>query len=73
MASLLEALGKEREGMEGVRGVLLAVGLLKYRAPVGGEVDDLCGAVGAREIVGEAKAAFGELRELAREVEGVMG
>lgn len=72
LAGLLEAMQKERESKEGLRGLLLAVGLLKYGAPKGGEVDDLCEAVGAGEIVGEAKGAFKELGELAKEVEMVM-
>ena len=72
MASLLEAMGKERESKDGLRGLLLAVGLLKYAAPKDGELSDLCEAVGAGEIVGEAKGAFPDLKELAKEVELVM-
>ena len=72
VASLLEAMGKERENKEGLRGLLLAVGLLKYAAPKGGELDDLCGAVGAKDIVAEAKGAFADFKALAKEVETVM-
>lgn len=72
VAGLLEAMGKERESKEGLRGLLLAVGLIKYAAPKGGEVDDLCKAVGAKDIVAEAKEAFAELKELAKEVEMIM-
>lgn len=72
MAGLLEAIGKERESKEGIRGLLLAVGLLKYMAPKGGEVDDLCGAVGALDIVAEAKEAVEGLKDIAKEVELVM-
>ena len=72
VASLLEAMGKERDSKEGLKGLLLAVGLIKYAAPEGGEVDDLCEAVGARDLVAEAKGAFAELKELAKEVELVM-
>ena len=72
MASLLEAIRKERESKDGVRGLLLAIGLLKYAAPNDGELSDLCEAVGAGEIVAEAKGAFSELKELAKEVELVM-
>lgn len=72
VASLLEATGRERESKDGLRGLLLAVGLLKYMAPKGGEVDDLCEAVGAKDIVAEAKGAFGDLKELVKEVELVM-
>lgn len=72
MASLLEAMGKESESQEGLRGLLLAVGLLKYASPEGGEVKDLCDAVGAKDIVTEAKRTFGDLKELAEEVELAM-
>ena len=76
MASLLEAMGKERVSRDELRGLLLAVGLLKYTAPKHGELSDLCEAVGARDIVVEARGAFADLRaelkELAREVELVM-
>jgi len=71
-AGLLEAIGKERESKEGLSGLLLAVGLIKYAAPKGGEVDDLCEAIGAKDIVAEAKGAFEDLNELAKEVELVM-
>ena len=71
-AGLLEAMGKERESKEGLRGLLVAVGLLKYMAPKGGEVDDLCEAVGAKDIVKEAKAAFSDLKDLAKEVDFLM-
>ncbi|KAK4691498.1 desumoylating isopeptidase 1, partial [Lecanoromycetidae sp. Uapishka_2] len=72
VASLLEAMGRERESKDGLRGLLLAVGLLKYMAPKGGEVDDLCEAVGAKDVVAETKGAFVDLKELAKEVELVM-
>ena len=72
VASLLEAMGKERESRDGLRGLLLAVGLLKYASPKNGELNDLCEAVGGKEIVAEAKSAFTELQELAKEVELVM-
>jgi thiol-disulfide isomerase/thioredoxin len=72
LASLLEAMGRERESKDGLRGLLLAVGLLKYMSSKGGEVDDLCKAVGAKDVVTEAKEAFGDLKELVKEVELVM-
>ncbi len=72
VASLLEAIGRERESKDGMRGLLMAVGLLKYMAATGGELDDLCEAVGANDIIQEAKGAFPDLKELAKEVEQVM-
>ena len=71
-ASLLEAIGRERESKDGMRGLLMAVGLLKYMAAVRGELDDLCEAVGAKDVIKEAKKAFPDLKELAKEVEQVM-
>ena len=72
VASLLEAMGGERESKEGMRGLLMAVGLLKYMAAVKGELDDLCEAVAAKDVIREAKKAFPDLKELAKEVEQVM-
>ena len=73
VASLIEAIGRERESKDGLRGLLFSVGLLKYRSLKGGEVEDLCEAVGAKDIIIEAKGAFSDLKELAHEVELVMG
>ena len=72
VASLLEAMGRERESKEGMRGLLMAVGLLKYMAAIKGELDDLCEAVAAKDVITEAKKAFPDLKELAKEVEQVM-
>lgn len=72
MASLLEAMGRERESKEGMRGLLIAVGLLKYTAAIGGELDDLCEAVAAKDVITEAKKVFPDHKELAKEVEQVM-
>ena len=72
LASLLEAMGKEKESKEGLRGLLLAAGLLKYRAPDNGELSDLCEAVGAKDISSGTKSAFADLKDLVKEVEQVM-
>ena len=72
MAGLLEAIRREKESKEGLKGLLLAVGLLKYMAPKGGELDDLCQAVGAKDLVTETKKTFGDLKEISNEVESVM-
>lgn len=72
VASLLEAMGRERESKDGMRGLLIAAGLLKYMTAKNGELDDLCEAVGAKDIIKEAKGAFPDLKELAKEVEQVM-
>ena len=72
LASLLEIVGQEKETKDVARGILLTIGLLKYMAPTGGEVDDLCEAVGAKDIVKDTKKTFGDLKELASEIELVM-
>ena len=68
MASLLEALAIEEESKEGLKGLLLAIGLLAYAAPQGGELVDLCQALGAKETVGGKKGLDKELMGLAKEV-----
>ena len=72
LASLLEASGREKETKDCLQGLLMAIGLLKYMAPKGGEVDDLCEAVGAKDIVRDSKTTFGDLKDLVSEVELVM-
>ena len=72
MASLLEALRQESESVDVVRGLLLSVGLLKYLAPQDGELSDLCEAVGAKDLLGDARAKFKDLDALAKEVQLVM-
>lgn len=69
MAGLLEALGREEQGgKDEVRGLLLAAGLLAYASPRGGEMMDLCEALGAREVIERVQAQFDELKALAKEV-----
>jgi len=72
MASLLEAIGRE-ESKEGSKGLLLAIGLLAYGAPQGGELVDLCRALGAKEAVSGKSDMDKELAGLAKEVESVVG
>ena len=72
MASLLEALKNEKESIDALRGLYLALGLIRYLSPVNGEIDQLCEAVGAKEIANEALGSFKELKELAREVQLIM-
>ncbi|KIW00011.1 hypothetical protein, variant [Verruconis gallopava] len=51
VASVLEALKREEESKEAVKGLTLAVGLLAYCAPRDGEVLDLCRAMDAGSTV----------------------
>ena len=72
IASLLEATKNEKESIDVVRGLFLAIGLIKYLAPAGGELDQVCEAVGARDIIVEAQGSFKGLKDLAKEVELVL-
>lgn len=71
MASLLEAFERE-ESKEGLKGLLLAVGLLAYRAPREGELVDTCQALQAKENIAAKKGMDKELGGLANEVESVV-
>ena len=51
MASLLEAIGSEKESIEALHGFLFALGLFLYEAPMDGEVIDLCRAMGIADTV----------------------
>jgi desumoylating isopeptidase 1 len=73
MAGLLEALRRKKWGRNELRGLLLAVGLLVYSAPLDGELADLCRALDAKEIVRELKGLHRDHDELAEEVEMVIG
>ena len=73
LASLLEAIERENESKDALRGLLSAVGLLAYAAPKGGEVVDLCKALGAKGMVLDKKKGLGkELAPLISEVEKVV-
>ena len=72
IASLLEAAKNEKESVDVQRGLFLAIGLIKYLAPVGGELDQVCDAVGAKGMIAEAQSSFKELKDLAKEVELVL-
>ena len=75
MAGVLEAIGqmrKEEAEGGGLRGLLLAVGLLAYEAPQNGELIDLCRVLGAREVLGGVKGGDREMRGLVGEVQSVV-
>ena len=74
LASLIEAIERESESKDALRGLLSAVGLLAYKASSGGEVIDLCEALGAKAMVGEKKGGVGkEMAALIAEVMEVLG
>jgi len=72
MASLLEAIGREGSKEE-LKGLLLAIGLLAYGAPQGGELADVCQALGAKEVVSGKSDLDKGLAGLAKEVKSVVG
>lgn len=53
VASLLEAIGKEEESVEALHGMLFALGLFVYAAPMDGAVIDICKAMGIADTVKE--------------------
>ncbi|KAL1863373.1 hypothetical protein Plec18170_000208 [Paecilomyces lecythidis] len=62
VASLLEAIGTEEESVEAFHGLLFALGLFLYEAPLDGEVIDLCKAMGITETV-ETKSKIPALKD----------
>ncbi|KAJ5617004.1 hypothetical protein N7537_002118 [Penicillium hordei] len=50
-ASLLEAISREDESVESLHGLLFALGLLVYEAPMDGSLIDLCRAMGVAETI----------------------
>ena len=72
-ASLLEAIKREKESKDSLRGLLSAVGLLAYAAPRGGEIVDLCEALGAKTTIADKTGFDRENAPLIAEVEKVLG
>lgn len=72
MAGLLESMGRKPASKDALRGLLLSVGLLGYSAPQGGELNDLCGALDAKNVVAGVKGMFDGINELILEVEAVV-
>lgn len=68
-AAVIEALDKEAESAETVRGLVLALGLLVYGADVEGSVVDVCQAMGVEGILrAKGGGMFREGREVIAEV-----
>ncbi|BCR90009.1 bifunctional C97 family peptidase/thioredoxin family protein [Aspergillus chevalieri] len=67
-AAVIEALDKENESSETVRGLVLALALLVYEADVEGSVVDVCRAMGVEEILRVKGGIFREGREVISEV-----
>lgn len=73
LASLIEAVGKEKESKEGMKGLLLTIGLLAYAAPMGGEVRDVCELLEAKGVVEGKKGVERDTEGLVKEVAMVVG
>lgn len=58
-ASVAEALTQETSSAEALHGLLFALGLLVYEAPVDGAVLDLCRALGVKDVVDGKKGVEG--------------
>ncbi|KAL8712151.1 MAG: hypothetical protein Q9220_003585 [cf. Caloplaca sp. 1 TL-2023] len=72
MASLMEALSNEDESKDGVRGLLTAIGLLAYAAPLEGELVELLQALGAKDTVIAKRTFSDDMKDLVAEVEQVV-
>lgn len=73
LASMLEAIEREKESKDSLKGLLSAIGLLAYAAARTGEVVDLCEALGARKMIAEKTGFDREMAPLIAEVEKVLG
>lgn len=62
-ASLLEAVAQEEESVEALHGLLFALGLLVYGAPLDGAVVDLCRAMGVVNTAVNQKPKVEALRK----------
>lgn len=74
-AAVIEALGREEESGETVRGLVVALGLLVYEADAAAEegegegaVVDVCRAMGVEEVLKGKRERFGKEGELIKEV-----
>ncbi|KOS41288.1 hypothetical protein ACN38_g7860 [Penicillium nordicum] len=70
-ASLLEAVSREDESVEYLHGLLFALGLLVYEAPMDGSLIDLCRAMGVAETIsGKMKVEAVQKEPLLKEIGG---
>ncbi|KAJ9488043.1 hypothetical protein VN97_g5263 [Penicillium thymicola] len=70
-ASLLEAVSREDESVESLHGLLFALGLLVYEAPMDGSLIDLCRAMGVAETIsGKMKVEAVQKEPLLKEIGG---
>ncbi|KXG47728.1 uncharacterized protein PGRI_015980 [Penicillium griseofulvum] len=68
-ASLLEAVSRENESVESLHGLLFALGLLVYEAPMDGSLIDLCRAMSVAETIsGKTKVQAVQKEPLLKEI-----
>ncbi|KAJ5178207.1 uncharacterized protein N7500_000906 [Penicillium coprophilum] len=68
-ASVLEAVSRENESIEALHGLLFALGLLVYEAPMDGSLIDLCRAMGVAETIsGKTKVQAVQKEPLLKEI-----
>lgn len=72
IASVLEAVGKERESKEAVKGLIFAVGLLAYTCDTKGEVKDVLDALDAKAVVKSKEKMMTDDKGLTKEVTEVL-
>lgn len=68
-ASLLEAVSRENESVESLHGLLFALGLLVYEAPMDGPLIDICRAMGVADtVIGKMKVEAVKKEPLLKEI-----
>ncbi|KAJ5800116.1 uncharacterized protein N7518_002184 [Penicillium psychrosexuale] len=68
-ASLLEAVSRENESVESLHGLLFALGLLVYEAPMDGPLIDICRAMGVADtVIGKMKIEAVKKEPLLKEI-----
>lgn len=73
MASLIEAVAREKESKESVKALLLAIGLLAYGAPQDGELLDVCRLLETKDVVEGKKGFDKDMENMRKEVAMVVG
>ena len=73
VASLLEAIGREEESKESIKGLIFALGLLAYGCDREGEVKDLLEAIDAKSLVSSKVKMIEDEKRLLKEVTEVVG
>lgn len=73
VASILEAVGRENESKETVKGLVFAMGLLAYSCDIKGEVKDVLEALDAKAVIMSKEKMMIDDKGLTKEVIEVLG